>query len=109
MQIIWPHPILVMYKSQRTRFRQHHQVSVMTLITVIISATAMVGVVLATSVPNLHCPPGSLGCGSGPTYNNGNDFIYKCGEDGFMNTWFPCSCNDCCYFDHVGYDFIPVC
>ncbi|KAG2074702.1 hypothetical protein BDR04DRAFT_1092926 [Suillus decipiens] len=67
------------------------------LTTAIISATMMAGVVL--SVPKLHCSPGLLGCWSGDTYNNGNDFVYTCGPDGIMNSWFPCSCKNCCHYN----------
>ncbi|KAG2358543.1 hypothetical protein BDR07DRAFT_268967 [Suillus spraguei] len=82
------------------------------LATVIISATAVAGVVLADSgPPKLPCSPvGSSGCWSGETYNNGNDFVYFCGSDGYMGSWIPCSCKNCCFFVDVGNDnYVPNC
>ncbi|KAG2741401.1 hypothetical protein P692DRAFT_20752535, partial [Suillus brevipes Sb2] len=28
--------------------------------------------------------------------NNGNDFGYTCGSNGFAQSWNPCSCKGCC-------------
>ncbi|KAG1843177.1 hypothetical protein F4604DRAFT_1824782 [Suillus subluteus] len=87
--------------------RKYHQVSAMkftSLTTVITTAAAMAGVVIASSdeLPNFACVPNQGGCSAGiGNYNNGNAFGYICGPDGNIDGWFPCSCNTryCCVVD----------
>ncbi|KAG2140734.1 hypothetical protein BD769DRAFT_117526 [Suillus cothurnatus] len=68
------------------------------LTTVIITAAAMTGVVIASAAngPNLVCTPGYGGCATVASYNNGLDFAFGCGSNGHMNSWTPCSCKKCC-------------
>ncbi|KAG2140709.1 hypothetical protein BD769DRAFT_116298 [Suillus cothurnatus] len=69
------------------------------LTTVIITAAAMTGAVIASAAggPDIACTPGNGGCASGyASYNNGNDFAYGCGSNGHSNSWTPCSCQGCC-------------
>ncbi|KAG2031839.1 hypothetical protein BDR03DRAFT_971553 [Suillus americanus] len=72
--------------------------------TVIITAAAMAGVVIASG-PDIPCVPNKGGCSAGVKgYNNGNAFGYMCGPDGHVHTWYLCSCNDptCCVVAEAG-------
>ncbi|KAG2113989.1 hypothetical protein BD769DRAFT_1490022 [Suillus cothurnatus] len=73
------------------------------LTTVIITAAAMTGIVIASAAdgPEILCTPGKGGCISGYAYyNNGHDFGFTCGKNGQSDSWTPCSCTGCCKVVH---------
>ncbi|KAG1842610.1 hypothetical protein F4604DRAFT_1826217, partial [Suillus subluteus] len=74
------------------------------LTTVIITAAAMTGVVVASVIhgPKLRCDHGKQGCSKGVGgYNKGNDFVFICSNNGYMMDWTPCHCKNCCYRNEV--------
>lgn len=67
--------------------------------TVIITAAAIAGVVIASDedMPNISCAANQTGCAKDVNnYNHGNDFGYTCGSNGIIQSWNPCSCKNCC-------------
>ncbi|KAG1720535.1 hypothetical protein EDB19DRAFT_1768123, partial [Suillus lakei] len=68
------------------------------LTSVIISATAMAGVVVASSLVDptgLPCK-GTVGCSTLTGFNNGHDFGYFC-TNGMMTTWSACTGKSKCH------------
>lgn len=70
------------------------------LTTAIITVAAMANAVIASGgedVPSISCAPNQTGCSRDTNgINNGNDFGYTCGSNGFAQSWNPCSCKGCC-------------
>ncbi|KAG2130407.1 uncharacterized protein EDB93DRAFT_1180146 [Suillus bovinus] len=77
------------------------------LTTIIISAAAMAGIAIASQEDNntpmgSECPNSDTRdaqhCGPLNGFNKGKDIIYYCGYDGIIETYIPCTCENCCRF-----------